>query len=169
METYRMDPEPRTMTSTLGTRRHPLRYSEVGEPVPDACLVHAEYGKVLRLDSVDIRFVRDGQCAPLHVVQARSVILRRITSGAWVVALLDITALGAREPRCRTLVASNLRCRDLSGGEIEDIARVWWIVEMAMEPPLVERVVRNWGDGPVVVWKSVIGDIETVHARMPDR
>lgn len=54
-----MDPEPSTNTAPFRTWWHPRRDLEIGVLVPNACLVHAEDGKILRLDFVDVRFVRD--------------------------------------------------------------------------------------------------------------
>ncbi len=40
---------------------------------------------------------------------------------------------------------------------------------MTMEPPLVKGIVRERGDGAVVVRKRLVGDVEAVHAGMKHR
>jgi len=63
-------------------------------------------------------------------------------------------------------VASELGGGRFTGGELEEIARVGWMVEMAVEPPLVKSVIGQRSHGPIVVRVGLAGDIETVHARM---
>lgn len=44
-----------------------------------------------------------------------------------------------------------------------------WVIEMAMEPPLVECVVYEWSNGAVVVRESVVCNVKAPHTGMPDR
>ena len=87
---------------------------------------------------------------------------------AGVVALPDIAALRSVEVGRRTLAARDLGRGRLTGGELEEIARVGRMVEMAVEPPLVKGVVDERSNRPVIVRERLAGDVEPVHARMED-
>ena len=169
--TYRVDPEPGAMAATRRAGRHPLRDLEVREAVPDTGVVDAEYSEVFWLNLGHVRFVGDGEGAALQVVEPRRVhrparetpVARR----AGVIALADIgVALGRRPVRRKTLVAGELGRGGLSRGKLEDISGIGRVVEVSVEPPLVEVHVHEGCDGAVVVWERLLGDVETVHTRM---
>ena len=87
---------------------------------------------------------------------------------ARIVSLPDIAALGRIPVGGRALVASELGGGRFASGELEEIARVGWMVEMAVEPPLVKSVIGQRSHGPIVVRIGLGGDVETIHARMVD-
>ena len=64
-----VDPEPGAMTPFRGARRHVSGNLEISEPRPHACLVYAEDGKVLWLNSPDIRLVSDGESTSSQIVE----------------------------------------------------------------------------------------------------
>ena len=47
-------PKPRTSALAIRARGHICRDLEIRVKVPDTCLVHAEYGKVLWLYFIDV-------------------------------------------------------------------------------------------------------------------
>ena len=87
----------------------------------------------------------------------------------WVVSLPDIAAVGRVPVGSRALVARELGGGRFASGELEEVAWVGWMVEVAVEPPLVKGVIGQRSDGPVVVRVSLAGDVEAVHARVVDR
>ena len=137
-------------------------------------MVHAEHRKVRGLDLADVALVRDRERAALHVAQARRVHRPTreapIVGRAGVVALADVRAALRRCPvRGHALVTAELRDGGLAGGEGEDVARVGRVVEVAVEPPLRERVVLEGGNGTVVVGEGRVGYVEAIHGRVPER
>lgn len=92
---------------------------------------------------------------------------RRIRTG--IVALSDIATGGRSEEGSSALVAGNLcRCR-FTSRELEKIARVWFVTQMTVKPPLVKSVISERGDRSIVVRESVGCNIEPIHARMEER
>lgn len=69
----RVNPEPRAVTPSWGTRRHVLWDLEIREPGPHAGLVHAEDDKVLRFDSRNIGLVGDGKSTSGQIIETGSV------------------------------------------------------------------------------------------------
>ena len=65
-----MNPEPSTVAPSRRARRHVSGDLEIGEPVPNAGMVHAENYKVFRLDVRDIRLVGDGKGASSQIINA---------------------------------------------------------------------------------------------------
>ena len=65
-----MDPMPGTDTAAFGARRHLRGDREWGVGFPNALVVNAEDGQVLRLDASEIGSVRDGESATLQVINA---------------------------------------------------------------------------------------------------
>jgi hypothetical protein len=92
---------------------------------------------------------------------------RRVRAG--VVSLSDVAARRGLEERGRALVARDLCRGGFSCGELEEVAGVGWLAEMAVEPPLLKGVVGERSDGPVIVREGVRGDVEAVHARVEHR
>ena len=162
------------MTPSLRTWRHPLRDLKVREPMPHTRVVHAEHCEVLRPDLVHIALVCDGESAPLKIVESRRVhrsareapVARR----AGIIALGDVSVALRRCPvRRKALVTRELRCRGLASREFEDVSWVGRVTEMAMKPPLLEGVPLEGRNRAIVIREGLLGDIETVHAGMPDR
>ena len=158
-----MDPEPRADTATRWARGHPLWDLEVREAVPHAGLVDTEDGEVLRLDVRDVGLVRDRERAALEVVEASGVDGGDGRARARVVAVLDVASGVGREERGGALVARDLRRDGLAGGELEDVALVRRVVEVPVEPPLVEGVFLEGGHGPVVVRERLHRHVESPH------
>ena len=88
--------------------------------------------------------------------------------GAGIVSLPDIAALGGVPVGSRALVTGELSRGRFTSGELEEIAWVGWMVEVAVEPPLVKGVIGQRSHGPIVVRIGLSGDVETIHARMMD-
>ena len=53
----------------------------------------------------------------------------------------------------------------LSGRQIEEISRIGWVIEMAVEPPLVEGIVDEGCHRSIVVWEGFKRDVESPHSR----
>lgn len=62
-------------------------------------------------------------------------------------------------------MTSQFRGRWFSGRQIEEISRIRLILEMAVEPPLVEGKVGERCYGSIIVWECFGGDIESPHGR----
>ena len=90
-------------------------------------------------------------------------------AGTRVVSLSDVSAFGRLEEGSGALVTRELGGGRLAGGELEEIAGVGWMAEMAVEPPLVKGHVDERSDRSVVVRERLGGDIESIHARMENR
>ena len=88
--------------------------------------------------------------------------------GVWtrIISLPDIAPLGRVPVGGRALVTGDLGCGRFTSRELEEITRVGWMVEMAVEPPLVKSVIGQRSHGPVIVGVGLGGDVETIHARM---
>ena len=92
---------------------------------------------------------------------------RRVGTG--IVALSDIATWGRSEEGSSALVAGNLcRCR-FTGGKLEKIARVGWMIQMSVKPPLFKGVIDERSDRSIVVRESIARNIEPIHARMEYR
>jgi hypothetical protein len=92
---------------------------EVGEPVPNARVVHAEHGKLLRSQRAGIALVRNRECAPLDIPEAESVVFRYRGAWAWVILMCrvaDVTATRGLPPGCCTLGTGYLGRRNPAGG-----------------------------------------------------
>ena len=65
-----VNPEPGTVAPSRWAGWHVSGNLEIGEPVPNAGLVHAENYKVFGLDVRDIRFVSDGKSTSSQIIKA---------------------------------------------------------------------------------------------------
>ena len=81
----------------------------------------------------------------------------------------DIAAFRRIEEGSRALVAGELGGGRFASGELEEVAWVRWMTEMAVEPPLVKGHVDERSDRSVVVRECLPGNVESVHARMENR
>lgn len=140
--TYRMNPEECASTSSLRARRHPLRYLEIGESIPDAGMIHAEHCKVLRLNAVDVRLVGDGQGTSFDIIYPGRVDSRGIGVWASVISLLCVATIAALPVRRRCFAARYFRSGCFACWKFEKVFWMRWIVKMAVKPPLIERVVH---------------------------
>lgn len=165
----RMNPKPRADATALRTGRHPSRDLEVREAVPHAGLVDTEDGEVLWLDVGDVRLVCDRECASLEIVKTSGVVLRRRRAGTRVVAILDVSSRVGGEEGGGALVAGDLRRHRPACGQLEDVTVIRRVVEMTMEPPLIEGVFCQRGDGPVVIRESLHCNVEPPHGRVEER
>jgi len=88
--------------------------------------------------------------------------------GVWtgIVSLPDIAALRRIEVGSGTLVAGELCGSGFTSGELEEIALVWRMAEMAVEPPLVKSQIEEGSDRSIVVRERFSGHVEPVNARM---
>lgn len=160
-----VDPEPRARALAVWALGHLLRDGEARVQIPHARVVYAEYGEILWLDLRDVRLVRDAQRAAAEIVDAVGVEFRRGLAGARIVrvALVALVATGAARPvGRRVFVAGYLEVNLASDRQLHNVLRVGRMVEMAVEPPLIERQVYEWLLGTVG-----IGDVEAPHARVP--
>jgi hypothetical protein len=66
--------------------------------------------------------------------------------------------------RCGALVASQFCGCWFPGGQIEEISGIGRVVEMAVEPPLVEGVIDEGRHRSIVVWKGFERDVESPHS-----
>lgn len=73
-----VDPMPGTDTTALGARRHVLGDLEGSTGFPNALVVNAENGQILRLEAVYVRSVCNGEGTTLHVVNALREINQRL-------------------------------------------------------------------------------------------
>jgi hypothetical protein len=132
-----VDPEPRARTLAVRALWHLLRDGEAGVHIPHARLVHAEYGKVLRLDLRDVRLVRDTQRAATEVVDAIRVEFRRRLPGTRIVRVVGVllVATGARGPiGRRVLVTGYLQGSLASDRQLHDVLRVRRVGQMTVLP-----------------------------------
>ena len=175
-KTYRVDPEPSAVTPILRTRRHPCGDLEVRKPRPHTRLVDAKDGEILGLDLRHVTLICDRERAAFQIVEPvgmhsrigeRSVVV----SGARVVAFLEVkpAIFGLRgEERCMRFVTCEFRGGSLAYGQFEEISRIGRIVEVSVEPPLVEGHVLKRRHGTVVIVGDVltirVGPVEAVHA-----
>ena len=118
----------------------------------------------------------DGSCNRDESHRTSSDVKNRLTvdgrqgrTRTGIVALLDISALRGLPVGSRALIARDLGRNRFTSRELKEVARIGWMTEVAVEPPLVECIVDQRSDGPVVVREGVFGDVESVHARMPNR
>ena len=81
----------------------------------------------------------------------------------------DVAALRRIEVGSRALAARDLGGSGFTSGEFEEIARVGWMVEVAVEPPLVKGVIDEGSHRSVIVRVRLIGHIKPVHARVEER
>ena len=65
-----VDPEPCAVAPSRRARRHVGRDLEIGEPGPDTGVVHAENGKVFRLDGGDVGLVGDSESTSGQIVKS---------------------------------------------------------------------------------------------------
>lgn len=163
-----VDPEPCTVAPSRRARRHSFGNLEIGEPGPYARLVYAEDDKVLRFDGSDIRLVGDGEGASSQIVETGSVNGSQRGIGTGIITLSHIASWRRIEEGSCTLVTGDLGSSRLSSREFKEIARVGLMVEMTVEPPLVEGEIGERSDGTIVVRESFSGDVEAVHARVEE-
>lgn len=163
-----MNPKPGASTAPFRARWHSLRNLELGKAVPDASLVYAEHGEIFRLHRPSIRFVRNRQCTSFYIVQPSRVDSRSVRVRAGVVSLLYIATIATFPIGSSGLAACDLGLGSLACRELQKVFGVWWVIKVAMKPPLVECVVKERRYRPIVVWKRVKGHIESIHARMED-
>ena len=64
---------PSADTAIIGAGRHILGNLELGIDGPDALVEDAEDGKILGLEAVDVRSVRDGKGATLQVINSLKI------------------------------------------------------------------------------------------------
>ena len=88
--------------------------------------------------------------------------------GTGTVPLSHIASRRGCEEGSSALVTRDLGGSGFTSRELKEIAIVGWIVEMTVEPPLVEGVVGERSDGPVVVRERLGGDVKAVHARVEE-
>lgn len=133
-----MDPEPRAGAFAVRALGHVRRDLEARVQIIHAGLVHAEYGKVLRLDLRGVRLVRDGQRAAADICQAIGVEFRRGLAGTRIVRLggAHLVATGTRGPiGRRVFVTGYLEGMVASDGQLLNVPWVGWvIVEMTVLP-----------------------------------
>lgn len=86
-----------------------------------------------------------------------------------IVSALDVTSWVGCPVGSGALVAGDLRSGGFASRELEEITGVGWIAKVTVEPPFFEGEVDERSDRSIVVRESLCGDVEAVHARMPDR
>ena len=69
--------------------------------------------------------------------------------------------------RCGTFIASQFCSCWLTGRQIEEISRMGRVIEVTVEPPLVEGIVGEGRHRLIVVWEGLKRDIESPHRRCP--
>ena len=87
-------------------------------------------------------------------------------SATRVVAVPHVATRGGLEEGCLALVTGKLGCGGLANRKLEDVSSVGGVVEVSVEPPLIEVHVHKGSDGTVVVWERLLRDVETVHTRV---
>lgn len=97
-----------------------------------------------------------------------TVILRGGGARTDIVSVSDIASLAGREEGSCALVARDLCGRGFTSWELEEITGVWWIVEVAVEPPFGKVVIQQRRDRSIVVREGLGGDVKAIHARVED-
>lgn len=87
---------------------------------------------------------------------------------AGIISLPDVAARRGSKKRSSALVTGDLCCDGFTSGEFEDVTGVRFEVEVTVKPPLVEGVVCERSDRPVVIRESLIGNVESIHARVEE-
>lgn len=127
-------------------------------------MVNAENGQILRFDAVYVGSVRNGEGTTLQVIDAVSVELGKRVTWARIISLANIGAsLGCGPPLGGSLVASQLGHGGTAGGEFEKVARVGGVLQVCVEPPLLESVLLKRCHRPVVVGEILHTNIEPPH------
>lgn len=137
----RVDPEPGAVADSLGARRHVSGDVEDVLREPGASMVGAENGKVLRLDVVHIGLVNNANAATRHVTEASSMD-GRVRGAATAGFAGPISQVGAAVVTGKVgrpaLVASDFDGGTASSWELEDIAIMRRVLDVVVEPPLLE-------------------------------
>lgn len=164
-----MDPKPCTCASTLRAWRHSSRNLEIRKPSPDASLINTENGEIFRFYFANVRLVGNSKTTALQIAESSRMILRWWRAGANVITASDITSLGRCEERSRALVTANLKGRCFASRQLEPVLGMGRIIEVTMEPPLIESIICKRCNRSIVVRECLLCDIKSPHARMPDR
>ena len=69
--------------------------------------------------------------------------------------------------RCSAFIASQFCSCWLTGRQIEEISRMGRVIEVTVEPPLVEGIVGEGRHRSIVVWEGLKRDVESPHRRCP--
>ena len=146
-----MNPEPRADAPASRARRHPLWNLEVREAIPNARVIHTEYSEVLRLNLSNITLVRNAQRTAVEVIDASGMVFAHGASWARIITILDVTAWGGRKVRGGALIACKFCCSGLASWKLEEVAGVWWVIQMSVEPPFVESHVHEGSHRTVVI------------------
>lgn len=164
-----MDPEKCTDATTLRARRHTRWNLKVCESCPHTSLVHTENRKIFGLNKRHIVLVSNTQSTSHEIIQSFSVVL--FASRAWtniirVIGVANVATIRRRKIRCGAFIASKFNSGGLPNGKLEVISRIWWVIKVVMEPPLLEGHVAQGDDRPIVIRIRFLGYIEAIHARM---
>ena len=69
--------------------------------------------------------------------------------------------------RCSAFIASQFCSCWLTGRQIEEISRMGRVIEVTVEPPLVEGIIGEGRHRSIVVWEGLKRDVESPHRRCP--
>ena len=118
---------------------------------------------------INIVLVGDRQCASFEIINAVGVIRNRFRVGANVVRVVgfpDVATFARSKEGGRAFVACDLSSSSLPCWQLEDVSRVGGMVEVVVEPPLLEGIISKRGNRSVVVRIVLVRHIEPPHARV---